>query len=49
MLGTALAVILLALLSNVLNFVNVSSYYQWIVEGLIVIAAVSFFAGRSRP
>jgi len=47
-LGTALAVILLALLANVLNFMNVSSFYQWIVEGLIVIAAVSFFAVRKR-
>ena len=46
-LGTLLAVILLALLANVLNFLNVSSFYQWIVEGLIVIAAVSFFAGRA--
>jgi ribose transport system permease protein len=45
-LGTALAVILLALLANVLNFMNVSSFYQWIAEGLIIIAAVSFFAGR---
>lgn len=47
-LGTFLAVILLALLANVLNFVNVSTYYQWIVEGLIVIAAVSFFTGKSK-
>lgn len=48
-LGTALAVILLALLANVLNFMNVSSFYQWIVEGLIIIAAVSFFAGKAKP
>ncbi len=47
-LGTALAVVLLALLANVLNFMNVSSFYQWIVEGLIVIAAVSFFATRKK-
>lgn len=47
-LGTALAVILLALLANVLNFMNVSSFYQWIAEGLIIIAAVSFFAGRKK-
>lgn len=47
-LGTALAVILLALLANVLNFMNVSSYYQWIAEGLIIIAAVSLFAGRKK-
>lgn len=47
-LGTFLAVILLALLGNVLNFMNVSSAYQWIVEGLIIVAAVSFFAGRAK-
>jgi ribose transport system permease protein len=46
-LGTLLAVILLTLLGNVLNFLNVSSNVQWIVEGLIIIAAVSFFTGRS--
>jgi len=44
--GTLLAVILLTLLANVANFANVSSYYQWIAEGLIVIAAVSIFTGR---
>jgi ribose/xylose/arabinose/galactoside ABC-type transport system permease subunit len=37
----------LTLLGNVLNFLNVSSNVQWIVEGLIIIAAVSFFTGRS--
>jgi len=47
-LGTFLAVILLALLGNVLNFQNVSSAWQWIVEGLIIVAAVSFFVGRAR-
>lgn len=47
-LGTFLAVVLLSLLSNVLNFMNVSSYYQWIVEGFIVIAAVSFFASKGK-
>ncbi|WP_136440705.1 ABC transporter permease [Pacificoceanicola onchidii] len=47
-LGTALAVILLALLANVLNFMNVSSFYQWIAEGVIIIAAVSFFIGKDK-
>lgn len=48
-LGTALAVILLSLMANMLNFMNVSSYYQWIVEGVIIIAAVSFFNGKAKP
>ena len=47
-LGTALAVILLALLANALNFMNVSSFYQWIAEGLIIIAAVSIFVGVAK-
>lgn len=47
-LGTFLAVILLALLGNVLNFMNVSSAWQWIVEGLIIVAAVSVLAGRTK-
>ena len=46
--GTFLAVVLLALLSNMLNFMNVSSYYQWIIEGVIIIVAVSLFARRSK-
>lgn len=46
-LGTFLAVVLLALLANVLNFMNVSSFYLWIVEGAIIIVAVSIFAGRA--
>lgn len=45
-LGTFLALVLLALLGNVLNFLNVSSALQWIIEGLIIVAAVSFFAKR---
>jgi ribose/xylose/arabinose/galactoside ABC-type transport system permease subunit len=32
----------------VLNFMNVSSFYQWIAEGVIIIAAVSFFAGKGK-
>ncbi|NRA19831.1 MAG: ABC transporter permease [Oceanospirillaceae bacterium] len=47
-LGTALAVILLSLLANALNLMNVSSFYQWIVEGLIIICAVSVLVGRSK-
>ena len=48
MLGTFLAVILLALLANVLNFLNVSNFYLWIVEGVIIVVAVSLFVARAR-
>eukprot|EP00119_Amphimedon_queenslandica_P006501 XP_011407475.1 PREDICTED: uncharacterized protein LOC105314798 [Amphimedon queenslandica] len=44
--GTFLAVILLSLLANMLNFMNVSGFYQWIVEGVIIIVAVSVFVSR---
>jgi len=47
-LGTALAVGLLATLASMLNFINVSSFYQWIVEGVIILAAVIVFARRGR-
>ncbi|MDQ2804950.1 MAG: ABC transporter permease, partial [Pseudomonadota bacterium] len=39
--GTLLGVVLMTLLNNLLNFLDVSSYIQWIVQGAIVIAAVS--------
>lgn len=49
-LGTLLGVFLISLLNNVLNYMNVSTFLQWVVQGLIIIAAVSFQAGgRSRP
>src|SRR5258708_36934698 len=38
-LGTLLGVFLIALLNNLLNFLDVSTFYQWIVQGLILIRA----------
>lgn len=47
--GTFLGVILISMLSNLLNFVDISTFYQWIIQGLIVIAAVSFYgSGKSK-
>jgi ribose transport system permease protein len=46
--GTLLGVVLITLLDNLLNFLDVSSYYQWIVQGVIVIAAVSVPGARRR-
>ncbi len=45
--GTLLAVILLSLLANMLNFMNISAYYQWIIEGLIIIIALSFCSKKA--
>ena len=48
-LGTLLGVFLIAFLNNVLNYMNISTFLQWVVQGLIIIAAVSFHAnGRRR-
>jgi ribose/xylose/arabinose/galactoside ABC-type transport system permease subunit len=44
--GTLLGVLLVQMADNVLNFMGVSSYYQWMTEGLLVIAAVSIYLDR---
>ena len=47
--GTLLACYLLAILNNILNFLDVSTYVQLIAQGLIVIGAVSAqFSKESR-
>lgn len=47
-LGTLLGVYLVSLLNNVLNFMDISSHYQLIVQGLIVIIAVSVYVEKKR-
>jgi ribose transport system permease protein len=44
--GTLLGVFLISLLNNLLNYLDVSTYYQWIVQGLIIIVAVSVYLER---
>jgi len=46
--GTLLGVYLVSLLNNVLNFMDISSHYQLIVQGLIVILAVSVYVEKKR-
>lgn len=41
--GTTLGVLIMIVLSNILNLMNVSSYWQWIVKGLIIIGALAAF------
>ena len=36
------------MLNNLLNFVNVSSYYQWVIQGLIIIIAVGVHTAKRR-
>ena len=40
--GTLFGVLLLSLIGNVLNHMNVATSIQWVLQGLIILAAVSF-------
>ena len=46
--GTLLGVFLISVLNNLLNYLDISTYYQWIIQGLIIIAAVSVYVERRR-
>jgi ribose transport system permease protein len=46
--GTLLGVYLVSLLNNMLNYMDISSHYQLIVQGLIVIIAVSVYVEKKR-
>jgi ribose transport system permease protein len=46
LMGTLLGVYLMGLLNNVLNFMDISSHFQLVIQGLIVVIAVSTFNGR---
>jgi ribose transport system permease protein len=41
--GTLAGVFIFIILSNLLNHLQVSAYWQWIIKGLIIIIAVSFY------
>lgn len=46
--GTLLGAYLISLINNVLNFMDVSTHYQLIAQGLIVIAAVSIYVDKRK-
>jgi ribose transport system permease protein len=46
--GTLLGVYLISLLNNLLNFMDINSHYQLVVQGLIIILAVSIFVQNKR-
>jgi ribose/xylose/arabinose/galactoside ABC-type transport system permease subunit len=46
--GTLLGVYLISLLNNVMNFMDISSHFQLIVQGLIVMLAVSIYIESKR-
>jgi ribose transport system permease protein len=43
LLGTVAGVLIIASLSNIMNLIGVSTYYQYILKGAILIVAVSFY------
>ncbi|MXY64104.1 MAG: ABC transporter permease [Gammaproteobacteria bacterium] len=47
-LGALLGVFLISLINNLLNYMDVSTFIQWIVQGLIILVAVSVYVNRER-
>jgi ribose transport system permease protein len=45
---TVAGVFIFAILSNALNLLDVSAYWQWIVKGLIIIVAVAFYIQKKQ-
>lgn len=46
--GTLLGVFLISFLNTLLNYMNISTFIQWVAQGLIIILAVSIFVNGSR-
>ncbi len=46
--GTLFGVYLISLLNNLLNFMDISTHYQLIIQGLIIILAVSVYVEKKR-
>lgn len=46
--GTFIGVLIMSFLNNVLNYLNISTFYQWVIQGLIIIFAVGFYAGKKK-
>lgn len=47
-LGCVAATFILGIVNNILNLMGVSSYYQYVFQGLILIVALSINAVRTR-
>ncbi len=41
--GTIAGVLIIALINNILNLLNVSGFWQWVVKGIVVIAVVAAY------
>ena len=47
-LGTLAGVFMLSIINNMLNLIGVASYYQYVIQGLVLIIALTISALRSR-
>jgi ribose/xylose/arabinose/galactoside ABC-type transport system permease subunit len=44
--GTVAGVLIMTVLSNILNLMEVTSYWQWVIKGLIIIVALAIYRGN---
>ncbi|BER92661.1 hypothetical protein M15_14050 [Atrimonas thermophila] len=46
--GTIAGVLIIALINNILNLLNVSGFWQWLIKGVVVIVVVSMYKEKKR-
>ena len=46
LMGTLAGVLILTVLNNSLNLLDVSGYWQWVVQGVIIVIAVAFYVKK---
>ena len=46
LIGTLIGVFLILIIRNLMNFMDITSFYQWIVEGVIIVLAVSLYVQK---
>ena len=46
--GTALGALIIGVLGNALNLLNVSSYYQMMIQGAVILTAVLMDRGKNK-
>jgi ribose/xylose/arabinose/galactoside ABC-type transport system permease subunit len=44
--GTLAGVLIVSVLNNIFNLIGVSTFYQWIVKGIIILVAVAAYSSR---
>lgn len=46
LIGTLIGVFLILIIRSLMNFMDITSFYQWIVEGVIIVLAVSLYVAK---